>query len=512
MNYQNLFELLLANLDEGVIVTDENAVITLYNEPVTKIDGVDPEKVIGMSIYEVFPKLEREHSSFYLVLKSGKPIINRVQVYRNYQNIEVSVLTTTIPIYDGTLLTGAFQIYKDLTQVIELSQEVLDLQSQLYAKRSKKSPLISTPHQYGFNDITGQSHIINSLKHKAARILESPSPVLIYGETGTGKELFVQAIHNESKTRGSSPFIAQNCAALPANLLESILFGTDSGSYTGAKDKAGLFELADKGTLFLDEINSLDYELQGKLLRVLQDGVIRRIGSSTTRSVDVRIMAATNEPPEVLIKNNILRKDLFYRLNVIYFSLPPLRERKEDIPELAATFLRDCNIKMNKAVKNMSEEVLNLFLEYPWPGNIRELEHVVESAMNFIDGDVLEIHHILEHCSTHMINQTYQQSLENGISSKVVFREHHNNSQTPSKTTEEPQKQWPRHWHLPDSNFKETMEAIEIQLIKDHIVQSNGNYTKAAKSLGLPKQTLQNKLKKYQLSWTAIHEEYKHNR
>ncbi|HQE66645.1 MAG TPA: sigma 54-interacting transcriptional regulator, partial [Bacillota bacterium] len=373
MNYKRLLELILLNLDEGIIVTDAKANITFYKEPVTNIGGIDSHTAVGKNILDVFPGLTPETSTFYNVLRTQKPIIEHIQHYTNYQGKKVSTVTSTIPIIENGELSGCFEIFKDLTQVMELSEKIMHLQEKLYKSSKRKNQFNENGAKYTFENIIGISSSIQQLKSKARRIAGSNSPVLVYGETGTGKELLVQAIHNSDPKRKNKPFIAQNCAALPFTLLESILFGTAEGSFTGAKDNPGLFELAHGGTLYLDEVNSLNTELQAKLLRVIQDGVVRRVGAAKTKDVDVRIIASTNEHPEELVKKKLLREDLYYRLNVIYLELPPLRERKEDIDALVKHFIDRNNESLGKKVTGASEEVIKVFEEYPWPGNVREL-------------------------------------------------------------------------------------------------------------------------------------------
>jgi arginine utilization regulatory protein len=467
MNYKRLLELILVNLDEGIIVTDSMANITFYKEPVTNIGGIEGKVAIGMNILEVFPDLTTETSTFYNVIKSKRPLIEHIQHYTNYEGKKVSTVTSTIPIIENNELVGCFEIFKDLTQVMDLSEKIVRLQEQLYKKNHhEESNENSSEAKYTFENIIGKSAHILNLKKKARMIANSSSPVLIYGETGTGKELFTQAIHNAS-SRKNKPFIAQNCAALPFHLLESILFGTSSGSFTGAKDNPGLFELADGGTLFLDEINSLDMDLQAKLLRVLQDGVIRRVGANKTKKVDVRIMASTNVDPMQLVQNKHLREDLYYRLNVIYLEIPPLRERKEDINNLVDYFIGKYNKKLGKNVSGISHEVGELFEDYYWPGNIRELEHVIESAMNFaFDHKIL-----LEDISY---------NFRKPLTQKVGTHK------------EEEIKEF-------NLDLNQELDQYELQLIKKAIKAAEGNCTKAAKLLKIPKQTLHNKLKKYHI-------------
>lgn len=467
MNYKRLLELILVNLDEGIIVTDDQANITFYKEPATNIGGIDPRIAVGKNILEVFPGLTPETSTFYSVIQNKRPLIEHIQHYTNYKGKRVSTVTSTIPIFENGKLVGCFEIFKDLTQVMELSEKILRLQEQLYHKKNGEKRCEEDAVRYSFDNIIGKSKALRELKAKARRIAASSSPILIYGETGTGKELLVQAIHNANASRRCKPFIAQNCAALPFNLLESILFGTTSGSFTGAKDNPGLFELADGGTLFLDEINSLDIELQAKLLRVLQDGMVRRVGSTKTKYVDVRIIASTNVEPLQLVRQNLLRQDLYYRLKVIYLEIPPLRERKEDIDLLIDHFIEKNNEKLGKTVKGLSDEVRNALADYPWPGNVRELEHLIESAMNLAEGDIITMDDIQYHFGNRIL----------------LSNEQMQNSDTfPG----------PLDLQLAVSHY-------EKDLIIKALKATNGNMSKAAKNLKLPKQTLHNKIKKYNI-------------
>lgn len=460
MDQSKIKQLILDRLEEGIIVLDADLTITFYKAASTEITGFDPDEAVGENLFKVFPHLDKDHSTFYKALTTGKPVIDQVQNYVNYKGKSVSILSTTIPVFDNGELVGAFEIFKDLTTVRELSEKVLMLQNELYTKRDGHKALNGT--QYTISDIVGESTVLLELKNKAKKVANSNSPVFVYGETGTGKELVVQAMHNLSSRR-SKPFIAQNCAALPENLLESILFGTAQGSFTGAKDRPGLFELADGGTLFLDEINSMNLELQSKLLRVIQDGVIRRIGGSDTKEVNVRIIAASNMEPNMMLEHNIIRPDLFYRLNVIYLYVPSLRERKEDIPILTNHFIKVFNQKMNKNIKGVTREVHDRFLNSDWSGNVRELENMIESAMNFTDGDHIDLTDL----------QYYS-----------IF------GQTPVfKEKEKPE--------IPKGvGLKNAVEEYEKFVIISAIDEAGGNCAKAARMLKIPKQTLHGKLKR----------------
>ncbi|SMC89660.1 sigma-54 interaction domain-containing protein [Sporomusa malonica] len=472
MDYKFLLESILEHLDEGILVVDKNANVTFYNEPATNIAGITQEKAIGKNILDIFPDLTPESSTFYRVLRNKQPIIDYVQTYMNYQGLKVSTLTTTIPLLKQGEIVGALEIYRDLTQVKELSEKILNLQSELFKKKSNEKSYKGNGVIYTFDDIIGKSDAIKELKKRAQKIVDSNSPVLVYGETGTGKEVLVQSIHNASKVRRNKPFIAQNCAALPNTLLDSILFGTTSGSFTGAKDKPGLFELADGGTLFLDEVNSMDMELQGKLLRVLQDGIVRRVGGASTVLVDVRIIASTNEPPLKLVDQKIMRKDLFYRLNVIPLSTPALRDRKEDISLLTRFFINMYNAKVNKQVEMISAEALNVLQSYYWPGNVRELKYTIESIMNFTDSNIIGVNDIPHHLLN--ANQVAGMKQEEPAGDIVV------------------------------SSLVDNLNDYEKKLIQKAIKQANGNGAKAARILNIPRQTLHNKIKKHNIDWEIL--------
>ena len=472
MDHRLLLESVLEHLDEGILVVDKNAIVTFYNEPATNIAGITQEKALGKNILDIFPGLTPESSTFYRVLQNKQPIIDYVQTYVNYQGVTVSTLTTTIPLLAGGEICGAIEIYRDLTRVKELAERVLNLQSELLKRKGREKPDKANGVSYTFADIVGESTAIKELKARAKKIADSDSPVLVYGETGTGKELLVQAIHSAGKTRKNQPFIAQNCAALPNALLDSILFGTTAGSFTGAKDKPGLFELADGGTLFLDEVNSMDLELQGKLLRVLQDGIVRRVGAASTVRVDVRIIASTNEPPLDIVERKLLRQDLYYRLNVIALTIPALNDRKEDIPLLTQFFIAMYNGKVNKKVESISPAALAIFQAYHWPGNIRELKYTIESIMNFTDQTVIDSSDIPSHIIRSVQAEAIRQS--------------------------EPAD------NIPVISLANSLNDYEKQLIQSALIQANGNGARAARILNIPRQTLHNKLKKHNIQWGIV--------
>ncbi|MBQ2270594.1 MAG: sigma 54-interacting transcriptional regulator, partial [Firmicutes bacterium] len=243
---------------------------------------------------------------------------------------------------------------------------------------------------YTVDSIVTQNEAMMTIKNKIAKVAKSDSNVMVIGESGTGKELVVEAIHSAS-ARSGKPFISLNCAAIPDTLMESILFGTVKGSFTGAENRKGVFELAHGGTLFLDEINSMNMELQAKLLKAVEEQKYMKVGGEKYIDVNVRVISAMNVEPREAIRNKKLRQDLFFRLGVIQFFLPPLRERREDIKILAEHFIRYYNRKMNKTVEELDSAVERVFTEYSWPGNVRELRNVMESSFNMTEGDYISL-------------------------------------------------------------------------------------------------------------------------
>jgi arginine utilization regulatory protein len=458
---ENIEEILDSIIDEGVHMVDSSGIIVYYNKFAAALDNINTEEAIGRHILEIYPSLTEETSTILKVIRSGKAILNYQQSFKNYNGVLITTLNSTIPIKSGKKVIGAVEISKDITEVKKLSERVVDLQAELYSENRQKKKSDQSRAIYTFADIIGTSEEMLKLKKNALAVADSPSPVLIYGETGTGKELLIHAIHNASSRR-NKPFIAQNCAALPESLLESILFGTVRGSFTGAETRPGLFEIADNGTLFLDEINSMSLQLQAKLLRVIQDGNVRRIGDTKTIHVDVRIMTAINTEPAKALQEKTLRDDLFYRLSVITLRMPDLQERRQDIPVLVEHFIKKYNTVLKKTIKSAPKDVMDFFMDYTWPGNIRELEHTIEGAMNIADGTLINRGNLPYHLLGAFDN-------------------------TP-KSSEKDIKP-----------LKETICHLEKQLLEAALKKNHGNITKAAEMLDVPRQTLQYKIGKYKL-------------
>lgn len=460
--YRSIIDTIIKNIDIGIHVVDDKGITIFYNQAMGDMEGLDVKDVIGKSILEVFPSLTDETSTLFTVIKTGKPIYERYQVYLNNQGKQISTINSTIPILLGRKKYGALEIAKDITKEKELSQRINYLQHELASKDIDNDSLKG----YTFRNLIGADEKFLNTINIAKKASKSSSTVLIYGETGTGKELFAQSIHYESN-RNKNQFIAQNCAALPESLLEGILFGTVKGSFTGAINRPGIFEQANGGTILLDEINSMGLSLQAKLLRVLQDGYVRRLGGLTDIPVDVRIIATTNEEPQSLIKKGAIRKDLYYRLNVISINIPPLRERKSDIPILIDHFIKKYNVILSKDIWYISNEVKEAFMDYDWPGNVRELENVIESTMNMVSkGHIIKP----EHFSSDSYNQFFGHKSHN-----INF-----NIQK-------------------DKPLDQTMEQIEFSIIESAMIECDNNISKCAKKLGIKRQTLQYKLKRYNI-------------
>jgi arginine utilization regulatory protein len=475
VDYKYLLEIILKFKNQGIIVVDNNANIVYFNESNGNIFESDPKYAIGKNVLDIFDGITKEESTIHRVLRTNTPIINYVHTFNNFKGNRVISVTTTIPLFKDNEIIGVLEILEDINDYKELYRKILELQNVEGKSKINNEDIKSNGTIYTLNNILGNSYKIQELKKKIYKIADSSSPVLVYGETGTGKELVAQSIHNASFKRRKKPFIAQNCAAIPRNLLESILFGTTAGSFTDSKEKPGIFELADGGTLLLDEINSMDIDLQAKLLRVLQEGMIRRVGGNKTIRINVRVIASTNIPPLEAVEKGVIRKDLYYRLNVISLNVAPLRERKEDIQILTKHFIDIYSYSLNKEIVGISEECLERLYEYNWPGNVRELRYTIENIISFLDDNRIEVYNLPEYIRN--INRESKKLLKNELINEIDEEE------------------------IPP--LKDTVKDIEIRIITKALIKTKGNRAKAARILKIPRQTLNSKINKY-----GIEEEY----
>lgn len=459
----------LDHIPEAITIYDSDGRILMLNSAAEKLESHLAENILGKRGKELFTAQKDSVLAIPLVLEERRPILNLQQRYVTHLGKKLHLVSNSYPIIeDGTLL-AAMCMQEDLSAMDHLSKRVSDLQQLLAVSRTSalsrgKSKLTASYH---FGDITYTGAAMKKTIEKCQLITESDSPVMIYGETGTGKELFAQSIHNASR-RSNGPFIAINCAAIPSTLLESMLFGTEKGAYTGAIQREGVLEQANGGTLLLDEINSMEITLQSKLLRVLQDGMIRRVGGLSDIHVDVRIISNTNIPPIQAVEQNLLRKDLYFRLGVVNISIPPLRERKEDIPLLAKTFIVAGNEKIRKNASGLDAQTLQIFWAYDWPGNVRELQHAIEYALNILPHEMDKI--LPEHLPDHILNAVNLEKLKN-------------NSQPSTAQT-----------------VHEAMQDAARQCILQALEQNAWNISRTAKQVGLTRQNLQHYIKKLHLA------------
>ncbi|HPT68711.1 MAG TPA: sigma 54-interacting transcriptional regulator [Syntrophomonas sp.] len=439
---------------QGAIIIDASGQIMLFSEYYAKEMDVKREEIIGKNVLEVFPT-----SRLMEVVQTGRPLIAD-----RWELLGKGHIVTRIPIeYEGKIIgaigVSVFPYPKMQYYINKLSS--LSAELSYYKETVKKL----SGAKYSMQSIIGQSEAIIEAKEKAHKIADSTAPVILYGETGTGKELFAHAIHQESPRR-NGPLIRVNCAGIPENLMESEFFGYEEGAFTGAKKggKPGKFELASQGSIFLDEISQLPYAMQSKLLRVLQEKEYERVGGTEVLKANARVISASNVDLIKLLQQHLFREDLFYRLNVFVIKIPPLRERIGDIPLLAEYFVKQQNIQNGTQVEGISHEAMRLLNNYHWPGNVRELEASIERAC--LD------------CQYGMIH----------IDNLVRF----GGGKISDKSTSS----------LP--TLKETREAAEKAAIINAIEMAAGNKQKAADYLGIHRTSLYYKLREYGLIPTGL--------
>lgn len=374
-------ERIIQNLDEGVILTDKNGKILIYNKAMEELEKRKASDMIGKYIWEAYEYYDKDKSEHMRVLKSGQAIVKRYKAHAYNDDRPVYKLYSTFPIeVDGEII-GVYSVSKNETRLQFLLSEITEMKNELFKQKALKPDQVnSNGTKFTFADIIGSSKVMKKLIEEAQAVAWLDNTILLVGDTGTGKEVFAQSIHNYGN-RSSEPFVAINCASIPENLLESTLFGTVKGAYTGAVDSPGLIEEAGCGTLFLDEIHNMPVNMQAKLLRALQEKTVRRIGGSENYPVRCRIISAVNEDPFELIQKEQLRQDLYYRIAGYSLYIPPLIERENDMFELAQYFIKKNNLVLNKNVSHITDKLKRLMANYSWPGNVRELEHFVESIM-----------------------------------------------------------------------------------------------------------------------------------
>ncbi len=455
--------------DICIQIYDKEGRAICYSKGCEQIEGLKKEEILGKKlrdVYNITKSDENPYGSLPLtVLETGQVLKNKHVKFSTFDNKLIDVISSTYPVFskDKSQVIAAICVFRDIGDYIKMANTIQKLEKDLASKNIAKR---NNGTVYTFDDIIGKSEktlkSINNGK-KAARNL---APVMIVGSTGTGKEVFAQSIHNESRV-SKGPFVAINCSAIPENLLESTLFGTCKGAFTGASESSGLFETAKGGSLFLDEINSMSLKLQAKLLRTLETKAIRKVGGNNLIPIDVRIISATNQDPLEAVKEKQIRADFYYRLAVITLKLSELKDRKEDIPNLVDFFIMNHSDVLGKKITSISDEALNILLNHNWPGNIRELKHVIDQSLYLADFNVIKLEkihlpqYLIENHPVH--NSVTGYSIESG------------------------------------QPLKEIITNMEKQIITEEYKKNGYNVSKTARQLGLTRQNLQYKLKSYKI-------------
>ncbi len=454
---------------DGIIVVDENGNISMINQAAAKFFRQRVEDMVGRPVEEVV-----ENTTLHKVVKTGEPEVNKVQFIGGIPYVVSNMPVTR----KGRVIGGICKImFRNLQEVQDLADELANVDQQLkYYKNRVSGESIS---RISFDQIVTADPTFNRIKEDAEIAARGTSNILITGQSGTGKELIAQAIHNASQFNDGL-MVKVNCAAIPDTLLESEFFGYAPGAFTGAKrtGQKGKLASADGGTLFLDEIGDMSVSLQGKLLRVLQDGTFEPIGSTKPVHVNVRFIAATNHDLKMLVHEGLFRQDLFYRLNVIHFQIPPLNQRRHDIILLAHYFLEKYNKIFGTNVKGVSNEVQQALLDHEWPGNVRELENVIERAINFATGSKIEIKDL----------PLYLRERKNGYATMGDQPFHQQSSLIKHSSAS---------YHQP---FRESRQSHERDSIVAALKQFGGNKSKAARALGISRSWLYEKISRLDIN------------
>lgn len=494
---------ILDALDVGIVAIDRDSRIFYVNPAYAKILGVETAKILGRYMSVIEPD-----AALLQVLKTGKPRHIDKQLIHS---VGTFVSASMYPLLtasggdgrdsgdsrdsrdrgDGEAgetgareIQGAFSIFTDITQLNMLHNEVRRISqvAEEYNRQIEAKKLLDA------KCVIGESKSWMDCIDKALKVAHTDAMVLLRGENGSGKEIVADIIR-ENSARKNKPFITVNCSAIPESLIESELFGYEEGAFTGASKggKLGKFQLADGGTLFLDEIGDMPFHMQAKLLRALQEGEVEKVGRQENVPVDVRVIAATNKSLEDMVRAGTFREDLYYRLNVITITLPPLRQRGNDVLLLADHFLQQYNQKYHRAAA-MDRSVLQALLNHSWPGNVRELKHTVESAVVLCDGDLIRVKDLPA-----ALQQTSDETAAENLLSKGVRQE---TSGDADGAAGRAKADGSAGYQMRCATLKEEVEAFERQVIADVLAQCGGNRQQAMKRLGLPKRTFYRKIAK----------------
>lgn len=454
---QSMLEAIFDSTQDAISVVDQNGVNVMINPAYTRVTGLTKEEIIGK---EASADIIEGESIHMKVIQTKNPVKNARLKVGPYGR---EVLATAAPIIVDGKLKGSVGVLHDVSEIIRLTNELKEAK-QIIRKLEAK---------YTFDDMVGNNKLLLGAIEKAKKAASTPATVILRGESGTGKELFAHAIHNESN-RKFNQFVRVNCASLSDTLLESELFGYEEGAFTGAKKggRKGIFEQASRGTIFLDEIGEISLNTQVKLLRVLQEREIVRVGASKPLSIDVRILTATNMDLEKAVLRGEFREDLYYRLNVIPITIPPLRDRKDDIYILSTNFIKKFNQEYGRSVVDISSEALDGLIEHDWPGNVRELENIIGRAIINMkhNENIIMVEHLPEH-------GLYSRELDDHLEKKSENQ-----------------------YVMSNKTLEEIVEEAEKLAIMSTLRKHNNNKTQAAKVLGTSIRNFYYKLKKYNIN------------
>ena len=454
-----IFTHAMDKMEEGVHIYNRQGYGLYSNDASQRLSGISKADFRGCHLLDMY-HLHEDYSTVLTTLRTRRPVLNRCDMFTTVENKKLTTINSAYPVFIDERLCGAILMENDLQTLEKQARKNLHLNRYLGA--SQKTSLGN--RYYQFKDIIHHCEKMKDLIRFAKKISLGDASILILGGTGTGKELLAQSIHSFGKDN-KSPFVPVNCAAIPDNLAESLFFGTVKGAFTGSINSLGFFGQANGGTLFLDEINSMNLDMQSKLLRTLQDKTYRRVGSHREHPVNVRIIAASNEDLYTLVQEKRIRPDFYYRIATITLDLPRLAHRGEDINLLTDSFIADLNGKHSKSIEGLSPRAMELFGHYPWPGNIRELKNVLECAFALVEEDETHL------CPEHFPKYLNQEDVCYSVKLPVVG----------------------------DESLKGAMAAYERQLVEAKLKANGWNISKTARELGIKRQSLQYRIQKFKL-------------
>ena len=465
-NTEFLYTRALDQLPFGVQIYDKNTHAVYFNQASREISHIPSGvNITGRHLLDMYD-LEETVSTTMTALRTQSPVIDRVDQFSVDNGTFIASANTSYPIFQNGQLSGAVTFEHTEETIQKYYQSIQDTRQALKHFSGNAAPVRFSG--YTFENVIGGSEKLRSAVELAQRVAPQNSPVMLVGETGTGKEIFAQSIHRSSPRAGKK-FVAINCAAIPETLIESLLFGTAKGSFTGSEDKAGYFEEANGGTLFLDELNSMSLVMQSKLLRVLQERTFRRVGGKKDLELDVRIISSCNEDPFQTVEENKFRRDLFYRLSSVIIELPPLREHLEDLEQLTRYHLEQTAFQYVHRITRIQPQVYQLLRAYRWPGNVRELFHVLDYAQNVADSDVMTVEHLPAYLRKNQAPAPRQSA-----------------PPTPSG-----------HIDFSHTSLQALMDDYEKEVITQALDHCGYNISQTAQALGILRQSLQYRIRKY---------------